>query len=275
MKMPDSEIIKLYLGGMSGIKIEREYGIKTHYTYNVLKRNNIKSRTPIESHRIVGLNDHFFDNIDSEIKAYMLGFIIADGTVLNTKQAQRILKIDLKYEDGMELFPKFYSAIGLENRKIHSYCYETSFGETNIARFIVNSNQIAESLEKYGVINNKTFHTKFPNIDKRLNSHLIRGIVDGDGCFSYSSYDSITLAICGTEELLGRINEIFIEEGILNKMLKFYVRHKDRKNKTYTLKIGGSNQVSRAIDYLYKDATIYLNRKKEVADKNEVKRVVC
>jgi hypothetical protein len=70
-----------YLFGLSYNLLSKKYGISTWKVSNVLKTNNIKSRV-----RKYNCNEDFFEKIDSNIKAYWLGLLFADGYVRKRKQ---------------------------------------------------------------------------------------------------------------------------------------------------------------------------------------------
>lgn len=102
---------------------------------------------------------------------------------------------------------------------------------------------------------NKTFFTTFPStIPKDLYCHFIRGLFDGDGSLYYKKDKQWGFKIFGTAVLLGPILEIFRRQvqvggGIYPNKNIFY------------LNITGKFQIKRVLDWLYADATIYMDRK--------------
>jgi hypothetical protein len=114
-------------------------------------------------------------------------------------------------------------------------------------------------LNNYGCTPKKSLTLKFPNINifenKNLIRHFIRGYIDGDGCISYcdKKHKHMTLRILGTKDFL----------NILQKYLPLEKKNKlHKKNNIYDL----SFQKGRGkyiLDYVYKDATIFLDRKLE------------
>src|SRR5271166_7037406 len=67
---------------------------------DVLKRDNTQ------------LNHSIFETIDSEEKAYWLGFLLADGSIQVRKNVQKIVKLALAIEDKehLEKFKKFVNS---------------------------------------------------------------------------------------------------------------------------------------------------------------------
>ena len=114
-------------------------------------------------------------------------------------------------------------------------------------------------MNNYGCTPKKSLTLKFPNINifenKNLIKHFIRGYIDGDGCISYcdKEHKHMTLRILGTKDFL----------NILQKYLPLEKKNKlHKKNNIYDL----SFQKGRGkyiLDYVYKDATIFLDRKLE------------
>jgi hypothetical protein len=86
-------------------------------------------------------------------------------------------------------------------------------------------------------------------------NHFIRGYFDGDGSFSKGSGHEYVFKICGTKEMLEELGQRI---GFPNR--KFTKRHKDKKN-NYQLEIGGRQQVLKIGNYMYNNATIFLERK--------------
>ena len=66
--------IKLMNEGRNQKEIGEEFGLSSQRVSDCFKHYNIKF-----DRRGLKINDTFFDNIDSELKAYLLGFLVADG----------------------------------------------------------------------------------------------------------------------------------------------------------------------------------------------------
>ena len=75
------QITNLYLEGKSAIEISRILNFRYHQpVYNFFKKNGWE-RKGIHTYRKYTLDEDFFKVIDSEEKAYILGFICADGHI--------------------------------------------------------------------------------------------------------------------------------------------------------------------------------------------------
>lgn len=210
------------------------------------------------------INDTFFESIDSEEKAYVLGFLYADGC--NHEKSHK-LEISLAKEDE-DILIKFSKLLLNGNLNIKEY--EKKDGSQNrVGLYIVNQ-KISDDLKKWGCLPRKTFILKFPDLPRHLEHHFIRGYFDGDGmlkiyerlmqrCTNKST--TAEFSITSTIEMLNVIGKHISNLGIYFKINK---RHKNRDNNNYTLRVFGNQQIKKVCDYLYKDASIFLDRKRMV-----------
>ena len=161
-------------------------------------------------------NVHYFDTIDSNAKAYIVGFIAADGALVKTRTTTT-LTITIKYEDRAVLeFIK--SEIGNEH-KLQEIIRPSSFDSSkNIhhIRYTISDRNITVALNKLGITSNKSLSMKniIKNIPYEHRDAFIIGYFDGDGsvtirdglypndkgilCKDYSLY----IQIRGTKEFL-------------------------------------------------------------------------
>lgn len=64
--------------------VQKKYGICYASIYNTIKKYNLPYNKTYG--RSIFFNEHFFHNIDTEEKAYWLGFIFADGSIIKTSK---------------------------------------------------------------------------------------------------------------------------------------------------------------------------------------------
>lgn len=210
-------------------------------------------------------NTSFFEIIDTEPKAYWLGFIMADGCVYERRPNVNTLILRLQARDKKHL-QKFLKNISA-NHPIH-YGKSENFILCSVH---LNGKELASDLANYGIVPRKTHQTYFPNqIPEGLQHHFIRGLFDGDGCLHLKLNNSY-FTLSGTKKLLEKIQEILIEKCQVNKSI-LQERNKDRECPTYALQYAGNKQVKKILDYLYKNATIYLNRKYKLYKKLSIPR---
>ena len=251
------EIIKKYTSGLSIDKLQEiypQYG--RNRIYRMLKENCVM-RNDSEKSRKYGYNKDFFKVIDTEEKAYWLGFIYADGYIVNGIKGKNkdSLGITLSNEDK-EHIDKFKKSID-SNHPIR--IYKTKYG-TNSARIIIQDEELVADLIELGVLRNKSLILKFPTtdmVDESLIYHFIRGYFDGDGSFKkkgqkLNGYD---FSVLGTIEFLTELRTYL---GVDNEIRKC---NKNNDSNNYHLTFGGNQKVKQVANMLYGNANIYLDRK--------------
>lgn len=118
---------------------------------------------------------------------------------------------------------------------------------------------MVQDLIVHGCFQNKSLELKFPTVEQvpsHLIHHFMRGYFDGDGCISTSRQGKdLRFEVLGTYEFLTMYEQtlgVNIKEPKQTKSQAFIVQH------------GGNQQVKKIYEYLYKDATIYLERKRNI-----------
>ena len=199
----------------------------------------------------------FFNKIDNEEKAYILGFIMADGGIYySSKNFSRRLYFSINEKD-IEILNKIKIAMKSDYpiKKINQI---NSFGFSKIVKLTINSTDIVHDLIKLKYTNNKTGNEFIPRIEKSLLRHFIRGFFDGDGTI-FKSRGYNTVGFTSSLNMLNSINELFSKELNLD-VKKIYKESGDKK--AYRLYYSQQEEVYKIYNYLYKDSTIYLERKK-------------
>lgn len=255
----EEKVIDMYLNEKkSAIKIDNELCIGWHSVYKILEDRGIKRRTNKENYKMI-FDDTYFEKIDTEHKAYHLGFLMADGTILNSRHCSKQVKLDLAVEDREEV-EKFCDDLVIDKKRIKVYPHYNTVGQ-DVCRIIVNSDKLCEDLYRFGVTPRKSLTLKFPVglLPENTPVHFIRGYFDGDGSIS-GKFGCPQFKMGGTSEFLEETQKIFMNDLGLRKT-KFDQRWPERKNNNYSLGYGGRRQIVRIREWLYKDATIYLSRK--------------
>lgn len=94
----EEKIIDAYtVQKLSIAKVAAQFGITADRVLSILKKNNIPRRSSSESHKLP-VDSNFFHEINTEEKAYWLGFMYADGYVTN-----RTMGIKLQESDSSHL----------------------------------------------------------------------------------------------------------------------------------------------------------------------------
>lgn len=236
-------------------KLGEKFGLKTlRAVSKILKDAGVEIYNT--SHH-TSINEHIFDTIDTEEKAYWLGFMYADGCIYSKEN-----RIELSLQD-LDVNHLYKFAKFLDSKKedfVKSY-KNYKHGKYNRCRVSFRSKVVWEALNSKGCVPNKSLILTFPDesvlSDKSLIRHFIRGYVDGDGCLCYTK-GKAEFNVLGTEEFLTGL----MENLPLDRKYPVYKKHKDTDKNFCIFNLWCSTAV-RIMQYLYENATIYLDRKYE------------
>ena len=226
--------------------------IKILNKYNIKRYNRTKLFPP-------QLDEHYFENIDNEEKAYFLGLIVSDGCIYSQNIRSSMVTITLQGCDKY-ILERFVKCIK-SNKNI------TSDGR-GCSEIQILSDIMVNDLRKYGLFENKSLHTIFPkNLPKDLYCHFIRGLIDGDGSISFYNRQNRCCHVKAIRFCQGNKKFVedfikFLHDNIGTKMINVY----QEKENLWSCAYRANSDMILLINYLYKDATIYLTRKKEKCD---------
>lgn len=252
------ELVSKFKHGIRKSKILLMYDISRSYLNVILRKNGIKnSYNILDRSRKYSYDEMFFDIIDSEEKAYWIGFLLADGFISSYPQhwyvQLRLIDLDAitKFKEAVKATSPI-KTIFSDKRKT---CYELQ----------VNSKYMVDSLAKYGLVNNKTFRVSISDsIPLKLWPHVIRGYFDGDGCIytRKNRYKNTECSITSSSTKILQQIEKYLKDLQIIKNNKNYIN--DRKT-FQTIYIGGKQEVNKFLNLIYGNATIYLDRKHKKA----------
>lgn len=214
--------------------------------------------------------NHTLFSIDTEISFYLAGFIAADGCIMS-KGNSKMLSISLSKKDKPHL-EKIKNALGSDH-PIGDYNVKNSkrnpkWNDVIKSDLKISSAQIYSDLQRFNITERKTHTLTFPDWikDHPLRHHFIRGYIDGDGSFFHNlgkkrSVKQVFFSVRGTTQFLTSLR------STLEADLNLEERIKDIRinNGIGVLEYGGNRVCKALAEYLYKDATIYLDRKREAA----------
>jgi len=249
----NTEIIKDYINGLSNKELSIKYNLHRGTIQRILKRNNICLRKQENTSRKYCLIEDFFNKIDNENKAYILGLLYADGNVY-----KNYISISLIDKDVLEKIVDII-AFGkrgiIKERESSSYFQSSKKGKKQY-RFTFSSKKMCKDLLLCGCSPDKTFLIKLPLLDEHLMRHFVRGYFDGDGCLCITKNKNNSCITIVS-------NKTFIEELSLyvNKILGINSKNKNKKNDINYLGITGRNQVKKFLNWIYQDANIFIQRK--------------
>lgn len=240
--------------------VAKKFNVSLSCVLNRQSKNKWEKRTT-RGRSKYSFDESFFDDIDCEKKAYWLGFMMADGFITSKREREKrgvetqCFGITLSSKD-IEHLEKFKKDLN-SNHPIYTHKnYKSQFSGTETSRLMISSQHTVDSLKKWGVVENKTFFCKMPDIEEKLKPVFIRGYSDGDGSIIILKDYRFSWEMTGTKELLTSILSYLGKED-----LKLYQRWPERENNNYSITIFGRNQVINLLDIIYENATVYLERK--------------
>jgi intein/homing endonuclease len=251
-----NKIIDLYRQGISAKQLGFKFGIDKRRIQKWVADSGCL-RTLEESHRLKFINEHIFDIIDEQDKAYWLGFLYADAYNNETKG---LINLCLKRDDSDHI-RKYIKFLNGDEKDISFGVIKSESKDYHTCSYKVNSRYLSSQLKKIGCPQAKSFIIKFPDwLNPELHSHFIRGYFDGDGSIKMSEKTKEwRINICGTKELNYSIGSIL---NTLNINCSYEYISKTENN-TWVLVISGNEQVKNFCQWMYCDAKTYLNRKYE------------
>jgi intein/homing endonuclease len=221
----------------------------------------------------------YFNKIDSNNKAYLLGFIAADGAIVKQQSGVKSLTITIHAKDVsiLELLKKeLNSSLSI---KIINYKFKSLSSyklDVDHRRFTISRKPLIEGLENIGLTSNKslTMPNLLINIPDEYKKAFIIGYFDGDGSFidaytkrtrkylkkdgSYSLYTGYKwnshVSIRGTYDFL---------KGIADYLqLKSYTLKRYNDEKIHSFRIFSNEGILKFYN-CYNHCDFHLSRKKD------------
>jgi len=263
-------IIDEYKAGKSSGEILKSFNgkFKTGKTIlDVLRKYDVKRRDGVTDY--VKINHFYFSNIDKKEKAYLLGFIIADGWV-HSKRNQ--VGISCQDRHVIELAKKEWETPNkiievIKKTPITTDDGKEYFSKKPMHQLIVHSKKMIDDLAILGIVDRKSLITTLPLLDKDMQAHMMRGIIDGDGTvYVHSNGKDPCIRFLGSHYLMAQIALfLHLELGLAYKipMIKGNISAVE-----WTIR----DEVLVLARYLYKDSTesTRLRRKHE-----KIKSLIC
>jgi intein-encoded DNA endonuclease-like protein len=216
------------------------FNIGFYSVKSLVKKFNLKI---VDTKRKYYFDEDFFEEINTESKAYFLGVFFGDG---NVSYETNTIALGLQDKDVIE---KFCAAIQYEGQ------IETHIQKTNKKEFFrvrLHSLKLKNDLMKHGCVPRKSLVLKYPQIHSELEKHFLRGALDSDGC------------VCCTEKtnhiyFLGTYDFL---EGVQNYFKKFNIKNSINKIKSiFRYYISAKKSIILVLKELYDNAQYYMDRK--------------
>lgn len=251
-------IIQDYQNNKSIRQIEKDYGVTRKSVAKYLEDIGVKT-TKGNHYRKYTHQYDYFENIDTEEKAYWLGFMFADGYIVDysNKYGEDKFGITLHSKD-ISTLKQFKTCIQSTNP-----ITDVSSNGRSLMRIIMSSQKTVDDLISHGCLKQKSLILKPPvGVPKNLIHHFIRGYFDGDGSIFWNKSEferhetwntpSYIINITSTKEMI---------EWIIDQVGFGNLTKEKRRQKTWYYRQSGNQKVKDFCEYIYKDATIFMERK--------------
>lgn len=206
------------------------------------------------------VDESFFEVIDTEKKAYWLGVLYADGCVMHIKNTKYVV-FSTTDKEWIEQYKQDLSFTGPILSEKH-----TKFNRL-IYKVKITSKKLYADLVEKGVVERKSLFISFPfsHLSAELIPHFIRGYFDGDGSVGVyenkkgKSWKRLHASFtCGSKQFLESLRSWLLEHNVIPIS---QIRKRNNRN-VYLLDLSLISGL-RLREIMYKNATIYLERKRK------------
>ena len=249
LKNNTDHIIYLRKQNKSNVEIAKATGFSVSQISKLLSQLNLQRDWKYK------VKEDFFSEIKTEEQAYILGWFYSDGCVDNSGKC----RIQIQQEDESVIY-QIKDILGYSG-PIYEIPPPKKFPNRKAQVCLsINRQALAQDLKKWGCVPNKSLILEYPRwIDSEIENHFLRGVFDGDGSVTLRKDKYLGCSITTTDnfnlELKKRLDLLGIESNI-------YYRRKNKN--TCSLQITKHGESKKFLDYLYSNASIYLQRKFKV-----------
>lgn len=220
----------------------KRYKTKYGLTVNL----DIAKQRNSEKHQIYTCDTTYFDNIDTMNKAYLLGFLAADGFVTNRNE----IGIGVAKKDKAVV--EFFQSELKSNKPIR----EIENNGSGSYELRIQNNMLAEQLKKYDIVPRKSLIINIKEVIEKAKlseeqiSVFLLGYFDGDGCISLAhrqdtNKEYFEMNVTGTYETVNYFKNYF-GYGTITK------RNNDESN-NYTLQLSNNfSTIYKCLSKIYK-----------------------
>lgn len=181
-KDQELQLVEEYMAGTPVVELMAKYGYKTKKSIT----DKVKKHYPTEYQKIVSTAranrrgySYSLKEITSPFDAYLVGLLLTDGYILSDRDG---VGLDLVDEDAIKFVA---DTIGTKYTSYTQPDHKTRY------RVLINVPGISKEVERFGIVKNKTYAIPTPKLlpqEHQYLPYIIRGIIDGDGCVSKTSY---------------------------------------------------------------------------------------
>src|SRR5712692_5369386 len=241
------DMVTSYQQDESAHSIAKRYGTSHQVILPLLVKQGIVLRTSKEARKKQTCDELYFQVIDTEEKAYWMGFLTADGCVTKGKKSGESPRITI------HLAKQDYGHLIKFKQALQATQMVSTSGQG--CSFTIFSSEMAADLATHGILPNKTFSTKPVQVSSELERHYWRGVIDGDGTFAKNGR---SLALVGDYDVV-----LAFQAFVLSHCPE--VRATVRKTENIFVFHIGKQATLCILQLLYGESIVYLDRKYERA----------
>lgn len=257
--MNTQNMINDYMEGLKIKEIAIKYNVCECTVRNRFKRVGFK---PSNRSKDKTLNVDYFQNIDTPNKAYVLGFIMADGCIMKTSKQQKkdnrlYIGISEKDKNILEFIKEELNS----QCDIVQYVNKNSYSSNPKVKLYINSQKVCHDLKNLGVTRNKTGKECIPPqiINSEFLFDFLKGFFDGDGSVVNSYKKWSYFSFCSCFEMINQISVELKKVGFTGALTP----HKDKRHDdVYGLQITTKHDVLLLYRLFYENSKSYSLKRK-------------
>lgn len=232
-----NQVIQMYLNFESVNSIKNKLGITQSKINRILKEGNVP-RISQSKRNNPHLIEDYFTEINDVNKAYWVGWLITDGSLLDKDHS---ISISLQKGD-QHILEVLQKDLQIDN-KIKPF-------NGDYVKFYFSCKSLYTDLLKYGLKQNKTFDITIPELDDSLYPALLRGCFEGDGGLSILNSrgkEELELSFTGNIYTVTKFNEL------ISKFTGIKLRKITKNNSIYRIRWSNKQEIITILTFLYKD----------------------
>lgn len=237
------EVSDLYASGFGSYDIAKLMGCSQGTVMNLLTDAKVERRLR-KDYTTIKAKRAFFKVIDTELSAYWLGFVIADGHVSDYSVTVGLAEKDAAHVE------KFRDALG-SGHKIRRCSRPNGSDKVSVS---VSSVSMVKDLRDLGILKNKSVSVSPPELAPNLVRHMIRGIFDGDGCLHIAKNGHPSITVIGSRQTCDFINRWISE-------LTGYIPKMRQVGPVWVLAVRAIDPARKVLSEMYRDCSEALLRK--------------
>ena len=240
-KEQEIQLVKEYKQGTPVIELMNKYGYKTKKSI----MDKVKKYYPENYEEIIKEAQdnrrgyvYSLEKLTSPFDAYLIGLLLTDGYVLSDRDG---LGLDMTDEDAISFVAK---TIGTNYKSYNDGIHKTRH------RVLISIPGISKQVERFGIILNKSNILPTPkllNEEKQFLPYIIRGIIDGDGCVSKTSYGGAQFYIC----TMSKDFAIWIAKVLKNNFFMDDIAIRTSENGLYRIETANQYNILKLIAIVY------------------------